>query len=73
MIELIVVKAGDDYFRFTQDGFTRCSMNKASVYPLDHLDQAIKGQAELKKAGLDGKLMKLVITEEPFEIAEEGE
>ena len=66
MTELIVVKTGEEYCRFTDEGFERCNMNKASVFPIAQLD-VVKGWcAKLEEVGVEHKLMKLVISEEPF-------
>ena len=66
MTELITVKAGDDYFRFTDKGFEGCGMNKASVFPLGQLAEAKEWCAKLQEAGLAAVLMKLTILEEPY-------
>lgn len=66
MTELIIVKTGEDYCRFTEDGFERCSMNKASVFPLAQLDEAKGWCAKLETVGVASVLTKLTITEEPF-------
>lgn len=66
MAELIIVKTGEDYCRFTEDGFERCSMNKASVFPFEQLNEAKSWCAKLKMVGVESVLMKLTISEEPF-------
>ena len=67
MTELLIIKAGDDYFRFREDDFEPCAMNKASVFPLTQLDQAKKLCQRLRDAGMAGvALHKLTIVEEPY-------
>ncbi len=66
MTELLIVKTGEDYCRFTEDGFERCSMNKASVFPLAQLGEAKAWCSKLDAVGIESVLMKLTITEEPF-------
>jgi hypothetical protein len=63
---LIVVKVGDDYIRFQDEGFEYCSMNKASVFPLDQVDD-VRKRCDTIFSEIEGlQLMKLVISEEPF-------
>lgn len=65
--ELLIVKVGEDYARFVEGGFERCTMNKASVFPLADLD-LVREKCAACFAGDTGYLIrKLVITEEPFE------
>lgn len=64
--ELLVVKAGKKYIRFIDTGFEYCSMNKASVFPLGHIED-VKKHCDNISSEIQGlQLMKLVITEEPF-------
>jgi len=72
MTELLIVKTGADYCRFTEDGFERCSMNKASVFPLEQLGEAKAWCAKLETVGVESVLMKLTISEEPFIEGERG-
>ena len=64
--ELLIVKEGDNYIRFLQDGFERCSMNKGSVYPLAQLQEVKERCQNIADQTGPLKLMKLTITEEPF-------
>jgi hypothetical protein len=67
MTELLIIKAGDDYFRFREDGFVPCAMNKASVFPLTKLAEAKALCQKLRDAGIAGAaLHKLTIIEEPY-------
>jgi hypothetical protein len=67
MTELLIIKAGDGYFRFREDSFEPCAMNKASVFPLTQLDQARIWCGRLRDAGTVGvELYKLTIVEEPY-------
>lgn len=65
-MELLVIKAGDDYFRFSEDGFTRCGMNKASVYPLTELSKVKALCQSVVDSGIGARLVKLTIVEEEF-------
>jgi len=66
MTELLIVKSGEDYFRFIADGYEICGLNKASVYPLSQYEDAKKGCRLLLEAGIEGQVMKLTISEELF-------
>mgnify|MGYP001228426553 CR=1 FL=1 len=66
MTELLVIKVGDDYLRFQEDRFERCSMSKASVFPFKEIFRAREALVEVKRAGLDGRIVKLTIHEEPL-------
>lgn len=64
--ELLVVKGGDSYYRFSEGEFSPCSMNKASVFPLERLDEVRKLCQQVSETGGAAILMKLTISEEPF-------
>jgi hypothetical protein len=67
MTELLIIKAGDDYFRFKEESFEPCAMNKASVFPLTQLKEAKMLCRRLRDAGTVGvALRKLTIIEEPY-------
>lgn len=67
MTELLIIKAGDDYFRFKEDSFEHCAMNKASVFPLTQLEEARIWCQKLRDAGTVGAaLHKLTIVEELY-------
>jgi hypothetical protein len=66
MTELLIIKSGEEYYRFNPDGFEECGLNKASVFPLSQFEEARSGCKTLAEAGINGQLMKLTITEELF-------
>jgi len=66
MTELLIVKAGEDYFRFRAAGYEKCAFNKASVYPLSELENVKKNYRHLLEAGIEGQVMKLTIIEELY-------
>lgn len=66
MTELLIIKAGDDYYRFKDGEFEPCPMSKASVYSLGQLGDAKDICEKLTQTGIDARLMKLTIVEEPF-------
>jgi hypothetical protein len=66
MTELLIVKAGEDYYRFTDGEIVSCSMSKASVFPLAQLAEARACRDQLQKRGVPAQLFKLTIVEEPY-------
>lgn len=68
MIELLVIKGHSTYFRFTDHGYQGCAMGKASVYSLGKADEVRTLLDQLHQDGrTDAHIMKLSITEEPFQ------
>ena len=69
MTELLVIKAGNDYFRCREDRFEACTLSKASVFPLEQVEQARLLCRKLAQTGVvNPVLKKLTITEEPFDM-----
>ncbi|WP_028583470.1 hypothetical protein [Desulfogranum mediterraneum] len=67
MEQLLIIKAGADYFRFQGSGHSRCSLQQASVYPLAAAQQVRTLLAGLHDQGLtEAAIHLLTITEEPF-------
>jgi hypothetical protein len=66
MSQLLILKAGSEYLRCTQDGFELCPLNKASVFPLREVAEAKQCCRESVAQGIATTLMKLTIIEEPF-------
>lgn len=67
MIELLIIKAGDSYYRFRDGKSFPCEMNKASVFPLDRIEEAKDLCAILHRGGIaEASLKKLSIIEEPY-------
>lgn len=64
--ELLIVKAGDDYVRFREEGIERCQMNKGSVFPLSQAEELKKKCNEFCVGLSDVQIMKLTIVEESF-------
>jgi hypothetical protein len=66
MTELLIIKSGEEYYRFSPDGFEECGLNKASVFSVSQLEKAKSSCKILAEAGIKGQLMKLTIREELF-------
>ncbi|MBW2682202.1 MAG: hypothetical protein JRC69_01385 [Deltaproteobacteria bacterium] len=67
MKELLIIKAKESYYRFTDDGYLPCEMNKGSVFPLKEVEKAKEMCAALYRDGIaDASLIKLTIIEEPY-------
>ncbi len=68
MTELLIIKAGEDYFRCRDDHFEPCTLSKASVFPLEQAVEARQLCSKLAMTGVVGPVLrKLTIIEEPFE------
>ena len=68
MTELLIIKAGENYFRCREDNFQPCDLSKASVFPLDQADKARQLCRKLQETGVVGaELRKLTIIEESYE------
>jgi len=67
MTELLIIKAGENYYRFKDGNYFPCDMNKASVFPIERLDEAKELCSTLHKDGIpEASLKKLFIIEEPY-------
>ena len=64
--ELLIVKDGGKYIRFVGDSFEYCSMNKASVFPIESAVEVQKKCSLIAAETGQLQLMKLIIREEPF-------
>lgn len=68
MTELLIIKAGESYFRCREDNFAPCELSKASVFPLEQADKARQLCRKLQETGVVGaELRKLTIIEESYE------
>ena len=66
MHELLIIKAGEQYLRFSGSEYSLCSLNKASVFPLGQVEEAKDHCRRLGVEGVAAMLMKLTIVEEPY-------
>ncbi|THB74136.1 MAG: hypothetical protein D3926_22535 [Desulfobacteraceae bacterium] len=65
--ELLIIRAGADYIRVKDDGFNRCGLEKASVYPVDQVEKVRGLACELETQGFEAVVIKkLILTEEAF-------
>lgn len=68
MTELLIIKAGKNYFRCREDNFEPCALSKASVFTLEQADKARQLCKKLQETGVaDVELKKLTIIEESYE------
>ncbi|WP_028581747.1 hypothetical protein [Desulfogranum japonicum] len=66
--QLLILKNGEEYIRFTDNGYELCPMNKASVFALDRLNEIQEKQALLQNTDLPlTEIRLLTITEKPFQ------
>jgi len=66
MIELLVIKAGKDYYHFQEDQGEPCSLKKASVFSLAQVKEIRQLCKKLRSSGTIANIVKLTILEEPF-------
>ncbi len=67
MTELLIIKGKGCYYRFKDGDYYPCELNKASVFPLDRVEEVRALCNSLHKDGIaDISLRKLTIVEEPY-------
>ena len=66
MTELLIIKAGDSYYRVRESSFESCPFNKASVFTLTQADEAKDCCRRLQESGVAARLMKLTIVEQLY-------
>lgn len=72
-MELLIIKSGERYIRYKSGLYTRCGLDRASVFTMDKLP-IVKKHVE----ALHGKhfsqvyIRKLTLTEEPFAAGEKS-
>lgn len=66
MTELLVVKAGDDFYRFNNNRSKSCTMNQASVFSLAQVEEVRTLCLQLQHTGISANIVKLTILEELF-------
>jgi len=66
MHELLIIKAGEQYLRFSGSEYSVCPLNKASVFPLAQVEEAKEHCRRLGAEGVAAVLMKLTIIEESY-------
>ncbi|MBW1637220.1 MAG: hypothetical protein JRJ68_13225 [Deltaproteobacteria bacterium] len=68
MTELLMIKAGENYFRFTDKSYLQCELSRGSVFPLDGAEEVKELCTTLHEDGIsDARLVKLTIVEEPYQ------
>lgn len=68
MIKLLVLKAGEEYFRFSGVTATACRFDKASVFPLDAVEEVKARRTRIREAGITNvEIRILTIKEEQYE------
>ncbi len=64
-MELLIIKTGKKYLRIKDGAFLVVNLDKASVYPMDQLDQVYVYSRDAKAEGLNQvHVKKLILTEE---------
>lgn len=66
-MELLIIKNGQAYIRCINNEYIEVKLDKASVFPLDQIEQVKNHLAALRQKGFaQACLKKLVLTEEDF-------
>ncbi len=64
-MELLIITSGKDYIRFKDNNYLTVQLDKASVFPFDHMDMVQQHQTRLKEQGFKNiSIKKLILTEE---------
>ena len=64
-MKLLIIKSGKDYIRFKDNSYLTVQLDKASVYPFDHMEMVQQHQTSLKEQGFKNiSIKKLILTEE---------
>jgi hypothetical protein len=66
-MELLIIKSGEDYVRVKTGNHSLCRLDKASVFPIDNLDEVKKHVKKLKEKDFSLiAIYKLTLIEEPL-------
>jgi hypothetical protein len=64
-MELLIIKSGKDYIQFKDNNYLTVQLDKASVFPFDHMEIVQQHKARLKEQGfINISIKKLILTEE---------
>lgn len=67
-MELLIIKSGKDYIRVKTENYIRCPLDKASVFPMDKLEEVRTHVKILRFKGFRRvSISRLKLSEEPFE------
>ncbi len=67
-MELLIIKSGNDYIRVKAENYILCRLDKASVFPMDKLEEVKNHARMLRKKGFHRiSISRLRLSEEPFE------
>ena len=69
-MDLLIIKCDRDYIRFKEDAFFTVGLDKASVFPMDRLDQVKDRLKQVQASGVvQAAIYRLTLTERPLEEA----
>lgn len=67
-MELLIIKSGKDYIRVKAENYILCQLDKASVFPMDKLEEVKIHAKILREKGFHRiSISRLKLSEEPFE------
>jgi len=64
-MELLIIKSGKNYIRFKDNSYLNVQLDKASVFPFDHMDIVQQHKTRMEEQGfINISIKKLILTEE---------
>ena len=67
-MELLILKTGEDYICIKDNRYSKCGLDKASVFPLDQVEKVAFHLAELRKNYFsNAAVFKLIVEEKPYD------
>ncbi len=65
--ELLIIKSDSKYIRIKEGGYILCGLDKASVFPIEKLEDVKNHLEKIKENGrFSPVIFKLILREEPF-------
>lgn len=67
-MDLLIIKCGHDYIRIKDEAYLTVGLDKASVFPMDQIDQVKQRLKQLQDNGFaQAAIFRLTLTESPLE------
>jgi len=64
-MELLIIKSGKNYIRFKDNSYLTVQLDKASVFPFDHMDIVQQHKNRMEEQGfIKVSIKRLILTEE---------
>ena len=70
--ELLIIKSGSKYIRIKEGRYLLCGLDKASVFPMEKLEDVKNHLEKIKEKGrLSSAIFKLILREEPLSVMDQ--